>query len=190
MARKMTYDTLRAKRFPHPRGDGPLHDDTVNELIKISPPAWGWPGDIEQAESGQTDFPTRVGMARFIRYLKQTVAGFPHPRGDGPWIRDRIHIIAEISPPAWGWPGAITKHAAEARDFPTRVGMARGKNGWRLDAHRFPHPRGDGPITRRAIARATWISPPAWGWPEAGLAPIRVTLDFPTRVGMARVRLM
>ncbi|MEO7098661.1 MAG: hypothetical protein ABI162_04825, partial [Luteolibacter sp.] len=33
-----------------------------------------------------------------------------------------------------------------------------------------------------------WISPPAWGWPEALERGAQPGMDFPTRVGMARPR--
>ena len=33
--------------------------------------------------------------------------------------------LAEISPPAWGWPVSPTTAMLSLSDFPTRVGMAR-----------------------------------------------------------------
>ena len=32
--------------------------------MSISPPAWGWPGAVEEEFHPPEDFPTRVGMAR------------------------------------------------------------------------------------------------------------------------------
>ena len=33
-----------------------------------------------------------------------------------------------------------------------------------------------------------WISPPAWGWPGSTRVRAYIDDDFPTRVGMARLR--
>ncbi len=72
-------------------------------------------------------------------------------------------------------------------DFPTRVGMARW---WGLSIHAlfgFPHPRGDGPSLVLHVSPSGGISPPAWGWPVQPMLSSAGYLDFPTRVGMARL---
>ncbi len=73
-----------------------------------------------------------------------------------------------------------------ANDFPTRVGMARALLSAEVAGERFPHPRGDGPILAAEPSPWATISPPAWGWPDIGHALRGETVDFPTRVGMAR----
>ena len=70
---------------------------------------------------------------------------FPHPRGDGPSPASPKPSSAQISPPAWGWPGVGLDGAVETEDFPTRVGMARFAEAVVQLARGFPHPRGDGP---------------------------------------------
>ena len=50
--------------FPHPRGDGPTEWRRGEPTKRISPPAWGWPGNHVLGLRENTDFPTRVGMAR------------------------------------------------------------------------------------------------------------------------------
>ena len=122
----------------------------------ISPPAWGWPARTSLRIQSRRDFPTRVGMARDSSSRQSIaddfptrvgmarspdIAGFPHPRGDGPRLEcaDRFPhprgdgptqeslIMPEISPPAWGWPVTLCLAMQSRRDFPTRVGMARGR---------------------------------------------------------------
>ena len=91
-----------------------------------------------------------------------------------------------ISPPAWGWPDGTQFGISYIQDFPTRVGMARLLPGGGALYFRFPHPRGDGPISIASSASSPRISPPAWGWPEDLYIEHKTEGDFPTRVGMAR----
>ena len=111
---------------------------------------------------------------------------FPHPRGDGPPTCRRCLRDWKISPPAWGWPGGELPPNASELDFPTRVGMARTSTPPGRRAHRFPHPRGDGPKRRSKSPSTSSISPPAWGWPGITAPAQNQDEDFPTRVGMAR----
>ncbi len=105
-------------------------------------------------------------MARDRTFPAALVRRFPHPRGDGPPRGPRAFFVFQISPPAWGWPDEWVKKLRLAKDFPTRVGMARSAGGSGFEACRFPHPRGDGPIVKREMNDVTGISPPAWGWPD------------------------
>ncbi len=111
---------------------------------------------------------------------------FPHPRGDGPEIGERLGGDGMISPPAWGWPDGSRPTIDEHEDFPTRVGMARFRPCRYRPRGRFPHPRGDGPLYQSPEVRRMLISPPAWGWPAASIVVLNLRFDFPTRVGMAR----
>ncbi len=65
--------------------------------------------------------------------------------------------------------------------------MARSQDGRDDRSHRFPHPRGDGPLGDLQWLVDVWISPPAWGWPGLLASSLVWLIDFPTRVGMARV---
>ena len=91
-----------------------------------------------------------------------------------------------MSPPAWGWPGIIHFTFNGIDDVPTRVGMARGFDSALWDWLGCPHPRGDGPTRSTMSMLATWMSPPAWGWPGKCVLILKTFLDVPTRVGMAR----
>ncbi len=52
----------------------------------------------------------------------------------------------------------------------------------------FPHTRGDGPQPSTIRGLSVLISPHAWGWPVILWLQERLANDFPTRVGMARIR--
>ena len=64
MARRRPPPHPSRRRFPHPRGDGPVRAWPLPGGHPISPPAWGWPGKGHQRCGPDRDFPTRVGMAR------------------------------------------------------------------------------------------------------------------------------
>ncbi len=145
MARPPTRRGRRGRGFPHPRGDGPASHCPAGRVWQISPPAWGWPGDVTEKHHQAVDFPTRVGMARPAVFHRYAIGGFPHPRGDGPSGQVRNYHEQQISPPAWGWPACYRCWSGSARDFPTRVGMARDFGTRKSPPPRFPHPRGDGP---------------------------------------------
>ena len=127
MARPRPESSCLSRRFPHPRGDGPQTRNKSKTTARISPPAWGWPGQQAPDRAADGDFPTRVGMARSLPRLKPIPRRFPHPRGDGPRAYGAFAGELAISPPAWGWPGAGENTCRRREDFPTRVGMARSK---------------------------------------------------------------
>ncbi len=168
MARIRRHRGGSRRRFPHPRGDGPKLNFSKQWLLAISPPAWGWPANAMVRTLLALDFPTRVGMARKVEKTGGTSPGFPHPRGDGPFLWNQRTATRLISPPAWGWPVCRRNSRSGPSDFPTRVGMARTQSPTSTGSAGFPHPRGDGPYCRRAIFRRIPISPPAWGWPARG----------------------
>ena len=66
MARGLERATLAVRRFPHPRGDGPQWHERIAGLGMFSPPAWGWPEDLDWSCLTLPVFPTRVGMARTL----------------------------------------------------------------------------------------------------------------------------
>ena len=173
-------------RFPHPRGDGPPLGRVKQQVLPISPPAWGWPVRQRRMLMDMPDFPTRVGMARAVCRSPSFRPRFPHPRGDGPVSSSVSAGVIAISPPAWGWPASRRTMGGGPNDFPTRVGMARLKYQHKQPHTRFPHPRGDGPVGVDGVGKVLEISPPAWGWPALAVDPARREADFPTRVGMAR----
>ena len=190
MARACGRFRRQSSRFPHPRGDGPRGAGGHDVTHWISPPTWGWPASPRQAGSGQHDFPTHVGMARWGAFEIVICRRFPHPRGDGPEERKFIRSRFSISPPTWGWPVVGWGNLASLRDFPTHVGMARLHSASRSMRRGFPHPRGDGPALRTVAGGTVSISPPTWGWPGLAIQHLKDEGDFPTHVGMARISTM
>ena len=186
MARQLFSCWRNYIRFPHPRGDGPQRRTSGTVKNWISPPTWGWPEIKSEFRTVFLDFPTHVGMARYIQAADENGNRFPHPRGDGPGITHALLKPGEISPPTWGWPVVGGFRPPLAKDFPTHVGMARAAAICVGVAARFPHPRGDGPRFLRVAGVWAGISPPTWGWPARGVQLWGAMTDFPTHVGMAR----
>ncbi len=127
-------------------------------------------------------------MARLPRVDGEWISRFPHARGDGPSILEKLPHPGKISPRAWGWPGIHSMRHPLEDDFPTRVGMARNHCIMKRHGIRFPHARGDGPTYGGRSGLFWAISPRAWGWPAFRASSNQPMTDFPTRVGMARHR--
>ncbi len=187
MARGATRRIRAGMGCPHPRGDGPRHHPPWRVDRLMSPPAWGWPARRDDSLRVRSDVPTRVGMARDHRRRCHQCPGCPHPRGDGPAKTINSSARTPMSPPAWGWPGAVANQPRRIPDVPTRVGMARCATSILRFSARCPHPRGDGPATPAMLAPRATMSPPAWGWPAEAVKLAGGFLDVPTRVGMARI---
>ncbi len=79
-----------------------------------------------------------------------TVAGFPHARGDGPFIAD---VLTEK--PSF-------PHARGDGPFSSSQASAR---------FRFPHARGDGPLKEWLETRVQAFSPRPWGWSDHQFVP-------------------
>ena len=186
MARCTWRTSERSRRFPHPRGDGPVRFMVCGISRLISPPTWGWPAEYPNSATMERDFPTHVGMARGCAAGDEQGVRFPHPRGDGPRPRGPPACNGPISPPTWGWPGLRDGEMLAMCDFPTHVGMARHRGRLRQSLSRFPHPRGDGPARDLTAGNVILISPPTWGWPATRPPHPEFPHDFPTHVGMAR----
>jgi len=131
--------------FPHPRGDGPINVPDDEYRHWFSPPAWGWSDPLRYPLGDPMVFPTRVGMVRCGAPVRRVRSRFPHPRGDGPYLRGVPTVPSGFSPPAWGWSAACLPGRERDPVFPTRVGMVRCQSGHYPTLKGFPHPRGDGP---------------------------------------------
>ena len=157
---------------------------------EISPHPWGWPAGQTRYRPGFGDFPTPVGMARRCVGNGQPLRRFPHTRGDGPCFGDASFSAFVISPHPWGWPAPNPLRPATHVDFPTPVGMARLFGFGAASRRRFPHTRGDGPNLRLTCSTPCLISPHPWGWPACRGSFRLFRRDFPTPVGMARLRVL
>ena len=107
-------------------------------------------------------------------------------RGDGPLTIRLAQMAIEFSPRAWGWSVTPSCPNAATPVFPTCVGMVRVHHIVSLQRIRFPHVRGDGPMSARALSRVSWFSPRAWGWSDEREGKRKTLLVFPTCVGMVR----
>ncbi len=160
---------LSAKRghlascFPHPRGDVPLGGAEPRGRAKFSPPAWGCSGFAPLRALSVEVFPTRVGMFRLIKWPGMRDGGFPHPRGDVPFMPFLSANVVLFSPPAWGCSEYFGVGTITLSVFPTRVGMFRFLYVIQACRAGFPHPRGDVPKITREAEDGYAFSPPAWG---------------------------
>ena len=111
---------------------------------------------------------------------------FPHARGDGPGMPASSRRSAKFSPRPWGWSADAGVFQFPHLVFPTPVGMVRRSPGAVHSHYRFPHARGDGPCSRSSDTFAAWFSPRPWGWSGAQNRLPKLTLVFPTPVGMVR----
>src|SRR6266567_5826863 len=68
-------------------------------------------------------------------------AGFPRPRGDGPFGQSMIDLIDGVSPPARGWSPIFIGQPAFNRGFPTRAGMVPYPECRFRQRFGFPRPR-------------------------------------------------
>ncbi len=125
MVRTWATQSGAAFRSPHPRGDGPYYGLVKAATLVFSPPAWGWSGLAVDAGAGELVLPTRVGMVRPTPASRGLCRCSPHPRGDGPLVRQEHTRRVQFSPPAWGWSAGegVQRHPSVV--LPTRVGMVR-----------------------------------------------------------------
>ncbi len=177
---------LQSQGFPHPRGDGPTLRSLRRHSRAFSPPAWGWSAANGHRLRRNVVFPTRVGMVRDDDDVVRQIIRFPHPRGDGPFGCVAPELLAQFSPPAWGWSVLASRDLTSMCVFPTRVGMVRCGVGCVRRRTGFPHPRGDGPCDFSGSVAVLKFSPPAWGWSAELPRLFERECVFPTRVGMVR----
>ena len=88
---------------PHTRGDDPLSSGSFNELLILSPHAWGW---------------SYKGMIRI-----EVWNACPHTRGDDPMTFSKAFQNVSLSPHAWGWSFSGAFRISSTVLVPTRVGM-------------------------------------------------------------------
>ena len=116
--------------------------------------------------SGESVFPTHVGVDRVAAGAWPCSSSFPHTRGGGPtWASSSLICIIV---------------------FPTHVGVDRAHSA-RITSHRrFPHTRGGGPSIGHLSEMPTRFSPHTWGWTAYVYNQTTTTGVFPTHVGVDR----
>ena len=172
------------RRFPRPRGDGPVSFSGGGGSGAVSPPTRGWTRIPGQHRCGGPGFPAHAGMDPSLTNGLEYFFRFPRPRGDGPVSKTRRPLPGWVSPPTRGWTHGSGLRAAGARGFPAHAGMDLPHVPGRDTGHRFPRPRGDGPHTNFAKARAMMVSPPTRGWTQHIHARHRHRMGFPAHAGM------
>ena len=104
MAPLPQWQALAPRRFPRPRGDGPMVPATAWMVASVPPPTRGWPPVIRPREVAHDGSPAHAGMARWATRPAPAPSRFPRPRGDGPWSTPDTPTTAWVPPPTRGWP--------------------------------------------------------------------------------------
>ena len=138
-------------RFPHARGDGPQAAADAGYQKAFSPRPWEWSTALRCRISPERVFPTPVGMVRILSSSEPEMQRFPHARGDGPNLRGNWAAFKQFSPRPWGWSISTANRTPHCRVFPTPVGMVRKSNILSFFPLRFPHARGDGPVSGSSV---------------------------------------
>ena len=175
--------------FPRPRGDGP--DDVLprHEGEQVSPPTRGWTSGCPTGSEQSAGFPAHAGMDPYLLPPVLRGEGFPRPRGDGPEKAPTGLWGKMVSPPTRGWTHRRCRQGGARCGFPAHAGMDPAHTSTDSTRPGFPRPRGDGPHTNFAKARAMMVSPPTRGWTDGVRRVVRRLAGFPAHAGMDPVPL-
>ena len=168
-----------SRRFPRPRGDGPLPPSEQFIGSTVSPPTRGWTPPHRHTSSLLRGFPAHAGMDPPQDPAPAQPKGFPRPRGDGPLPDVAAPGHVEVSPPTRGWTSLSRQQGIAIRGFPAHAGMDPQEGARRREADRFPRPRGDGPGHRGSSVFQLQVSPPTRGWTLCGKDYPRSEIGFP-----------
>src|SRR5436309_3452710 len=95
-------------------------------------------------------------------------------------------LLLTNSPRVWGWTEAEQTDDLNRGQFPTRVGVDRGRVRCTSARWTIPHACGGGPVSQEGSIDQTTNSPRVWGWTEAHHNRVIDPGQFPTRVGVDR----
>ena len=177
-----------SRRFPRPRGDGPVAGSKSCHLNRVSPPTRGWTHVGGRAEHALDGFPAHAGMDHRERAARRRLRGFPRPRGDGPASVLLATTGGGVSPPTRGWTLVDGTPTMVARGFPAHAGMDPGRHLAVGSRRGFPRPRGDGPVPVPAAPAVAGVSPPTRGWTLDQPLSACFAYGFPAHAGMDRLR--
>ena len=178
------HHALHRRRFPRPRGDGPVGQARPVDPLMVSPPTRGWTVQLGDRACARWGFPAHAGMD-----LTYTVSGtegtrFPRPRGDGPRALISCAKPFSVSPPTRGWTPGIAGLTGGQGGFPAHAGMDRRRCLAFGAMARFPRPRGDGPAEQLAHLPVVEVSPPTRGWTQESQGRPLPRIGFPAHAGM------
>ena len=192
--------------FPRPRGDGPralLSGSLVRKPTRgwtgVSPPTRGWtPPYVTLSSRTSTGFPRPRGdgpvrpsdqaAGMDPRHQPSRRGGFPRPRGDGPVRTYSFTVPDSVSPPTRGWTRETAFDRGYVTGFPAHAGMDRTGSAAPTARHRFPRPRGDGPVSLSDRSSASVVSPPTRGWTASRALCATPLPGFPAHAGMDPAR--
>ena len=174
------------RRFPRPRGDGPLGVNRADGSPSVSPPTRGWTLDSRLESSNLIGFPAHAGMDLSGGSRPGACWRFPRPRGDGPHSSCTACRYCAVSPPTRGWTAEVPEDLRHVNGFPAHAGMDRAPGAGAVALLWFPRPRGDGPAIASPDALPSRVSPPTRGWTVVDRRRSAQTLGFPAHAGMDR----
>ena len=172
------------RRFPRPRGDGPLSVDVPRRRREVSPPTRGWTLHVTELGRDGHGFPAHAGMDPHRGSRPSPAPWFPRPRGDGPWDRTSVVLASLVSPPTRGWTSSCFSLSRATMGFPAHAGMDPDSDGDSDSSSWFPRPRGDGPVKANSAGSASTVSPPTRGWTSGARPSADPPRGFPAHAGM------
>ena len=94
----MLTGVVGGRWFPRPRGDGPLAFWIRLVWMEVSPPTRGWTSMTLARSESLEGFPAHAGMDPRPAGACSDGAGFPRPRGDGPYRICWVRCSTTVSP--------------------------------------------------------------------------------------------
>ena len=184
MDRTSTWRGICSRRFPRPRGDGPMPRTLGVTDPAVSPPTRGWTPSAESLVPRVPGFPAHAGMDPRCRPSTRSASRFPRPRGDGPKAFTATQAGTGVSPPTRGWTRTRPGPWCGVVGFPAHAGMDPpwGPEDRLLSG--FPRPRGDGPEDMVLAWITEAVSPPTRGWTRPRWCRHRHRYGFPAHAGM------
>ena len=179
------------RRLPRTRGDGPVIEWQLRDMIKASPHTRGWTRTPPAASGPRRGFPAHAGMDPARRRSSARAGWLPRTRGDGPVRLAAVRGVLRASPHTRGWTLGLEAHAGRGRGFPAHAGMDPAPGRRSPARPGLPRTRGDGPGVSRGRRLPGRASPHTRGWTRrsrrsrARLAEAR---GFPAHAGMDPAR--
>ena len=184
MDRRRACHLCRSRRFPRPRGDGPLEGAHAHVISVVSPPTRGWTSSRLRSRRRACGFPAHAGMDLEHLELRFRQQRFPRPRGDGPVQPGVVPIGQGVSPPTRGWTSRGRQGCRPSNGFPAHAGMDHSVVPSIPPRARFPRPRGDGPHFHGPGGGRMRVSPPTRGWTSTRGVLSLAPCGFPAHAGM------
>ena len=184
MVRRRPSGPGACRRFPRPRGDGPLLDMEYGVDLAVPPPTRGWSFVLGPPVRELDGSPAHAGMVPSTRKGKKTSPRFPRPRGDGPQIVHACVRCVRVPPPTRGWSAEIRPASRSCMGSPAHAGMVPAPNPCMSSSSRFPRPRGDGPREISTFLEMLEVPPPTRGWSSLHHEAMHAVRGSPAHAGM------